>query len=199
MGLFDKLAELGEQLNQAANDISKTTITDYGEPVYSLYTARDLTDIHWRINVTDEQEQLKYYTKSSFFQLKGETDIMDAEDRVIAHLEKKPFSLHEIHYVQMANGQEITLSNELFHIVDDITNIEELGWQMRGNFISLHFNLVDQNEQPLATVSRKMVSLHDKYCIGIYQPQYEDVIVAIVIQLEKMLEDRRQNQSSSDD
>jgi len=199
MGLFDKLAELGEQLNQAANDISKTTITDYGEPVYSLYTARDLTDIHWRINVTDEQEQLKYYTKSSFFQLKGETDIMDAEDKVIAHLEKKPFSLHEIHYVQMANGQEITLSNELFHIVDDITNIEELGWQMRGNFISLHFNLVDQNEQPLATVSRKMVSLHDKYCIGIYQPQYEDVIVAIVIQLEKMLEDRRQNQSSSDD
>ena len=199
MGLFDKLAELGEQLNQAANDISKTTITDYGEPVYSLYTARDLTDIHWRINVTDEQEQLKYYTKSSFFQLKGETDIMDAEDRVIAHLEKKPFSLHEIHYVQIANGQEITLSNELFHIVDDITNIEELGWQMRGNFISLHFNLVDQNEQPLATVSRKMVSLHDKYCIGIYQPQYEDVIVAIVIQLEKMLEDRRQNQSSSDD
>ena len=199
MGLFDKLAELGEQLNQAANDISKTTITDYGEPVYSLYTARDLTDIHWRINVTDEQEQLKYYTKSSFFQLKGETDIMDAEDRVIAHLEKKPFSLHEIHYVQMANGQEITLSNELFHIVDDITNIEELGWQMRGNFISLHFNLVDQNEQPLATVSRKMVSLHDKYCIGIYQPQYEDVIVAIVIQLEQMLEDRRQNQSSSDD
>ena len=199
MGLFDKLAELGEQLNQAANDISKTTITDYGEPVYSLYTARDLTEIHWRINVTDEQEQLKYYTKSSFFQLKGETDIMDAEDKVIAHLEKKPFSLHEIHYVQMANGQEITLSNELFHIVDDITNIEELGWQMRGNFISLHFNLVDQNEQPLATVSRKMVSLHDKYCIGIYQPQYEDVIVAIVIQLEKMLEDRRQNQSSSDD
>lgn len=198
MGLFDKLAELGEQLNQAANDISKTTITDYGEPVYSLYTARDLTDIHWRINVTDEQEQLKYYTKSSFFQLKGETDIMDAEDKVIAHLEKKPFSLHEIHYVQMANGQEITLSNELFHIVDDITNIEELGWQMRGNFISLHFNLVDQNEQPLATVSRKMVSLHDKYCIGIYQPQYEDVIVAIVIQLEKMLEDRRQSQSSDD-
>ncbi|MDO5439892.1 MAG: LURP-one-related family protein, partial [Erysipelotrichaceae bacterium] len=192
MGLFDKLAELGEQLNQAANDISKSTITDYGEPVYSLYTARDLTDIHWRINVTDEQEDLKYYTKSSFFQLKGETDIMDAEDRVIAHLEKKPFSLHEIHYVQMANGQEITLSNELFHVVDDITNIEELGWQMRGNFLSLNFNLVDQKEEPLATVSRKMVSLHDKYCIGIYQPQYEDLIVAIVIQLEKMLEDRRQ-------
>ena len=198
MGLFDKLAELGEQLNQAANDISKTTITDYGEPVYSLYTARDLTDIHWRINVTDEQEDLKYYTKSSFFQLKGETDIMDAEDRVIAHLEKKPFSLHEIHYVQMANGQEITLSNELFHVVDDITNIEELGWQMRGNFLSLNFNLVDQKEEPLATVSRKMVSLHDKYCIGIYQPQYEDLIVAIVIQLEKMLEDRRQSQSSDD-
>ncbi len=198
MGLFDKLAELGEQLNQAANDISKSTITDYGEPVYSLYTARDLTDIHWRINVTDEQEDLKYYTKSSFFQLKGETDIMDAEDKVIAHLEKKPFSLHEIHYVQMANGQEITLSNELFHVVDDITNIEELGWQMRGNFLSLNFNLVDQKEEPLATVSRKMVSLHDKYCIGIYQPQYEDLIVAIVIQLEKMLEDRRQSQSSDD-
>lgn len=122
---------------------------------------------------------------------------MDSSGNVIAHLEKKPISLHEIHYVNMADGRNFTLSNELFHIVDDITNIEGLGWQIRGNVLGLAFNLVDANEQPVASIGRKMISIHDKYCIDIYQPAYEDVIVAIVIQLEKMMEDRRDNESSS--
>ena len=39
--------------------------------------------------------------------------------------------------------------------------------------------------------------MHDKYYIDIYQPDYEDMIVAVVIQLEKMLEARRENESSS--
>jgi len=121
---------------------------------------------------------------------------MDADGNVVAHLEKKPISLHEIHYVTMADGTNFTLSNELFHIVDDITRIDELGWQLRGNFIGLTFNLLDENNEPIATVRKQMVSIHNKYCIDMYQPKLEPVVVAIVIQLEKMLEAREANKSS---
>ncbi|MBQ9046768.1 MAG: LURP-one-related family protein [Solobacterium sp.] len=197
MGLLSKLMELGNSVNEAAEDVGRSTITDYGEPVYSLYTSLQLGDLHRRIDVTDEQGNVKYYTKSNIIQIWDETDIMDSSGNVIAHLEKKPISLHEIHYVNMADGRNFTLSNELFHIVDDITNIEGLGWQIRGNVLGLAFNLVDADEQPVASIGRKMISIHDKYCIDIYQPAYEDVIVAIVIQLEKMMEDRRDNESSS--
>lgn len=196
MGLFSKLLELGEAVNDMADDFGRSTVEDYGEPAYTLYTALNLGDLHRRIDITDEQGNVLYYTKSSIFQLKGKAEIMNAEGAVIANLEKKPISLHEIHYITMADGTKITLSNELFHVVDDVTNIEELGWQIRGNVIGLTFNIIDRNEQPVATVGKKMLSIHDKYSIGIYQPQYEDVIVAIVIQLEKMIEARAENDSS---
>ena len=55
MGLFDSLKKLGEAvevLNEAANTASKTTIEDFGEPVYSLYTALELGDLHRRIDIT---------------------------------------------------------------------------------------------------------------------------------------------------
>jgi len=39
--------------------------------------------------------------------------------------------------------------------------------------------------------------MHDKYCIDIYQPDKEQIAVAIIIQLEKMLGDRSENESST--
>ena len=197
MGLFDKLKKISDGVNDVAGNVSKATVVDYGPPVYSLFTALELGNINRRIDITDEGGNLKYYTKSSVIAIKGKTDIMDADGNVIAHLEKKPVSLHEKHYVKMADGTSFTLSNEIFHIVKDITNIEGLGWQMQGNFIGLHFNLINEHGMPVATVGKKAVSIHDKYCIDMYQPEHEQVVVAIVIQLEKMLEDRSENESSS--
>ena len=201
MGFFDKLqkqiSEAVDSVNDVAASVGKSTVVDYGEPEYTLYTSLKLGDLHRKIEISDEAGNVKYYTKSSVIAIKGKTDIMDAEGNVIAHLEKKPVSLHEKHFVTMADGTAFTLSNELLHIVKDITNIEGLGWQIRGNIIGLSFNLVDENEQPVATVGKKMVSIHDKYCIDIYQPEYEQITVAIVIQLEKMIEDRSDNESSS--
>jgi len=200
MGFLSDLKKLGEsisgEINQTADEFSRTTIEDYGTPEYTLYTALQLGDLHSRINITDDADNVKYYTKSSIIAIKGKTDIMDADGNVVAHLEKKPISLHEIHYVTMADGTNFTLSNELFHIVDDITKIDELGWQLRGNFIGLTFNLLDENNEPIATVRKQMVSIHNKYCIDMYQPKLEPVVVAIVIQLEKMLEAREANKSS---
>ena len=37
------------------------------------------------------------------------------------------------------------------------------------------------------------ISIHDKYSMGIYQPDKEQIVVAIVIQLEKMIEARNEN------
>ena len=200
MGLLSKIKGLGQvidSINDAAGKVSKTTVEDYGKAEYSLYTAHKLGDLHSRIDITDEDENVKYYTKSSVFALKGKTEVMDASGNVIAHLEKRPVSLHEKHFITMADGRKFTLSNEIFHIIKDITNIEGLGWQLRGNIIGLNFNLLDENGQPIATVGKKMISIHEKYCIDIYKPEYEQIVVAIVIQLEKMLETRSENESES--
>lgn len=165
----------------------------YGVPARSIYTVLDPGDLHQKIEVKDEQGQTLYWTKSSVFTLKGKTDIFDASGAQVAYLEKKPISLHEKHFITMANGQKFTLSNELLHIIKDITNIEGLDWKIKGNILGLNFMLFDQNNEPVAAIGQKLASVHDRYSIDLYQPRYEKIVVAIVVQLQKMLTARRES------
>lgn len=167
----------------------------YGRPARSLYTELVPGDLHQKIEIKDEQGQMLYYTKSSVFALKGKTDIFDASGAPVAHLEKKPISLHEKHYITVADGQKFTMSNELFHVFKDVTNIEGLGWQLQGNVIGLNFMLFDQNGEAIAAIGQKMISMHDRCSIDLYQPKHETIVAAIVIQLQKMLTARRENNS----
>ena len=97
----------------------------------------------------------------------------------------------------MADGSRFELSNEFFHLVKDITNIEGLGWQLRGNVVGLNFELYDQDENIIAVIGQKMISLHDKYCIDIYRPELEPQVIAILITLQHMIKDRENNAAAS--
>lgn len=90
----------------------------------------------------------------------------------------------------MDNGKSFTLSNEIMHIVKDVTNIEGLGWRLDGNILQLNFTIRDGNGELLAVVSQKAFSIHDKYSVDIYKPEYEEEIVAILITLQHMVNDR---------
>ena len=97
----------------------------------------------------------------------------------------------------MADGESFELSNELFHLFKDITNIEGLGWQLRGNILGLNFELYDGSGNIIAVIGQKMLSLHDKYCVDIYRPEYEKTVVAILITLQHMIRDRENASSAS--
>ena len=182
-----------QRCHSAGQGPSETDVSKYGRPACTLYTELNPGDLHQKIEIKDEQGQTLYYTKSSVFALKGKTDIFDASGAPVAHLEKKPVSLHEKHYITMADGQKFIMSNELFHVVRDITNIEGLGWQLQGNVIGLNFMLFDQNGEVIAAIGQKMISIHNRCSIDLYQPKHEKIVAAIVIQLQKMLTARREN------
>ena len=191
MGIFSGI----QKLHGAGESPNESTVEQFGTPARSLYTELKLGDLHQKIEIRDEQGQMLYYTKSSVFALKGKTDIFDASGTPVAHLEKKPISLHEKHYITMADGQKFTMSNELFHVFKDVTNIEGLGWQLQGNVIGLNFMLFDQDGEAIAAIGQKMISIHNRCSIDLYQPKHEKIVVAIVIQLQKMLTARRENNS----
>ena len=193
MGIFSDI----QKFHGAGERPNESILERFGAPARSLYTELDPGDLHQKISVRDEQGQLLYWTKSSVFALRGKTDLFDAGGAQVAHLEKKPISLHEEHYITLDDGRQITLSNELFHIFRDVTNIKGLDWQLRGNVIGLNFTLYDQNGEPIAAIGQKMLSIHDRYSIDLYQPQYEKTVAAIVISLQKMLIARRNRDNGS--
>ncbi|MBO5609597.1 MAG: LURP-one-related family protein [Eubacterium sp.] len=171
----------------------------YGMPAFSLYTSTKIFTLKHHIDITDAYENKIYEANTKVFTLHDTTDITDFRGQFVAHIEKKMFSFHERHYVTMANGLSFQLSNELFHIYKDITNIEGLGWQMRGNMFELNFEIYDQVGNVIAVIGQKMISMHDKYCIDIYRRDCEQIVVAILVTLQHMIRDREnaRNNSSS--
>lgn len=185
------------QFHGAGDGPSESSVERFGTPARSLYTEAKLGSLHQQIDVTDDQGQVLYRTSSKVVSIRGKTDITDANGDLVAHIEKKPVSLHEKHFITMADGRQFTLSNRLFQLAKDITDIEGLGWQLRGNVLGLSFTLLDENGSPVAVIGQKMLSLHERFSMDIYQPRYEQIVVAIVIALGKMLAARRENESST--
>ena len=175
--------EAGEQAN--INNVEK-----YGQPVRSLFTSTKVFTLHHHIDITDDRENIVYQADTKFPSIHDKTDITDANGVHVAHIEKKILTIHERHFITMADGTDFELSNELLHIIKDITNIDGLGWQLRGNILGLNFTLYDENGETIAVIGQKLLSIHDKYCIDIYQPKYERTVVAILVTLQHMMRDR---------
>lgn len=163
----------------------------YGTPSKSLYTSSEVFTLHHRIEVTDEEGNVEYRAETQFPSIHDKTDIYAADGRHVAYMERKLITLHEIHYVDMENGRSFTLSNELLHLIKDVTNIEGLGWRLDGNLLQLNFTISDADGGLIAVVSQKAFSIHDKYAIDIYKPEYEEEAVAILITLQHMVSDRQ--------
>ena len=193
MGVFSKylrFREAGEQAN--VNNVEK-----FGDPARSLFTTAKVFTLHKHIDITDDRENVVYRANSKFFSILNKTDVTDEDGNQVAHIERKFFSLHERHFVTMADETQFQVSNELFHLVKDITNIEGLDWQLRGNIAGLNFELYDSRDEIIAVISQKMISLHDKYCIDIYKPELEDKVVAVLITLQHIMRDRAASAAAS--
>ena len=193
MGTFSKHVRFhgaGEQAN--VNNVER-----FGEPAYSLFTTSKVFTLHKHIDITDAEEKVVYQANTKFPSLHDKTDITDAGGQQVAHIERKLFTLHERHFVTMADGKSFEISNELFHLIKDITNIEGLGWQLRGNVAGLNFELYDADGSVIAVIGQKLFSIHDKYCVDIYRPELEKTVVAILITLQHMIKDREASSNAS--
>ncbi len=187
---YHRFREAGEEAN--VNNVER-----FGEPARSLFTTSKVFTLHKHIDITNDREEIMYQANTKFPSLHDKTDITDAGGNQVAHIERKLLTLHERHFITMADGTAFQLSNQLFHLVKDITDIEGLGWQLRGNIAGLNFELYDENENIVAVIGQKMFSIHDKYCIDIYRPEAEDKVFAILVTLQHMIKDREAAHSSS--
>ena len=186
MGVFSRY----HRFREAGEEANVNNVQMFGEPALSLFTTTKVFTLHHHIDITDEQGSIVYQAGTKFPSIHDKTDIRDAEGRHVAHIERKLMTLHERHYVTMADGKKFEMSNELFHLVKDITNIEGLDWQLRGNIAGLNFELYDGQDRVIAVIGQKMLSMHDKYCIDLYQPEFQDITIAILVTLQHMIKDR---------
>jgi uncharacterized protein YxjI len=192
-----RAAAKSARYHRARKKADARTVRDYGVPVKTLYTERKFFSLHNRIFIKDEDDALVYKAHSRILSLHDRTWVETASGAPVAKLWRKLLSLHERHYVEMADGRSFQLSNELFHLIKDVTNIEELGWVIEGNLLELNFTIRNRNGRMIAAVGQKFLSVHDRFSIDIYAPEEEPAVVAAVIALQHILQDRQASRAAA--
>ena len=193
MSAFSKLFRYRGQ----GKEVNASNLEEFGEPSHSLFISTKFWSFKQKTEITDDSGKIAYRTKSRQISLHDKTWIKDANKNDVAVIERKVLTLREYHRVKMADGNCFDIAHDFFQLYEDTANIPELGWQIRGNILSLNFQIYDQDEQVVAVAGKKLISIKDKYCIDIYQPNMEAEVVAILIALQHTLRDRAKNSSTS--
>ena len=176
MGIFSKI----HRYRNAGENANVNNVERFGVPASSLFTSTKVFTLHHHIDIMDSSETILYEADTKILTLHDTTDIYTADGEHVANIRRKLLSLHERRFVVMDDGKEFQLSNEIFHIIKDITNIEGLGWQLRGNLLGLNFEIYDSSDEVIAVIAQKM-----------YKKEHEKIIVAILVALQHMIRDRQ--------
>lgn len=158
-----------------------------------------IASIHNKIEITDEDGNPVYHIHGKVFSLHDTTFLTDAGGGDIATITRRVVSLHDTHLIVLNDGTEIELCSELLHLTKDVLDIEALGWQLTGDIVQHNYQLTDDQGQLLAQTHRKWISLHDTYEVDIVDEERMDLIVAVLVALDKIVGDRQRVVSASDD
>lgn len=160
-----------------------------------LYMKQALMTLHKKMELRDEADNLRYEVATEFFSVHDKTHIKNADGETIAELHKKLLSLHSKYFVEMHDGTQFEMHEELFHLVKDVIDIKKMGWTIKGNFMEHDYEIIDGNGNILASTHRKWLSVHEAYEIEIFDESQLETIVAVFVVLEHILFTRAQNKS----
>ncbi len=155
-----------------------------------LHAKSKMLSIHKKMEILDESEQVLYTVESKAISIHDTTYVRNAEGQTVATIRHKPISLHETHVIEFADGEEVEVRTEWFHVLDDVIDLEGLGWQMRGDILQHNYEFVNSLGGVLARTHQKWVSLHDVYYIDVLDEAQLDRIVTVYVALERIIRER---------
>lgn len=167
------------------------------EGVKSYYISSNLFSFSKKTEITDEYGNLVYNTQTAVLSFTDDTTITKANGDFVCNITRSIFSIHQRHTIEMRDGRQLSITKELFHPFSKVINIEEIGWQLRGDLFAFRFEVEDANGRVVAIIGQKPFSIHDKYSVDIYDLSNEELIIGIVIAVKHMIADSKNSSSSS--
>lgn len=144
-----------------------------------LYVNEKMLSIHDRFYVKDEFGNDVFQIFSKVFSIGDKTTILDLQGTCIAYIEEEIFHFLP-HYNIYINGNYICNISRKFQLFKN-DYILSNGYRVDGNFLMFDFSIFNSNNQKIATISRKFLTLGDKYEIDILDESELNLILSIVV------------------
>ena len=157
-----------------------------------LYIKQKVLTIRDRFKVYGDDEQEKYDVTGKIISI-GRKFTITQNEQLIARVEQEVLHIFA-HFNVYIEGQENFRLVRKFSFLKPKYEIEGLNWYIQGDFWQHDYQIVDANQQPIATISKHWITIGDTYDININNDKDELAVLCIVIAIDA---DKANQESSS--
>ncbi len=161
---------------------------------------------------------MKYYFKENFRLLYADGQLYDANNDPVYTYQNNTLILPEIELRQYGNlvgyvKQNFTLLLKSFDIylgneyVDSLQEkfrlfvpelyLEKLGWRIEGDFLSLNYEIHDEDNKLICEVNQELFRLTRRYYVNIFDEDREPLIILLVLAINQFDKEKSADAASS--
>ena len=152
--------------------------------------------LHGAYKISDENGNDCYYVKQNVVSLTNKT-LYDMRDHEIALIHRKAISMHSVHYLEMADGTQGTISEKKMFQLHDNYHVNGFDWQVNGDIFGHEFQILDSDDQVIAESTEAWFSIGDLFTIDIYDETQTEKVLVVLITLSLIHRDREAAMSNA--
>lgn len=135
-----------------------------------------------KFKIKDNAGNLAYHVQGSFMKIPKQFTITKPDGTLVSHIKKVMFQIFPKFDVTLADGSRFQIRKE-FTIFKPRYRIEHFGLEIQGNFWDMDFEL-QHNGVPVAHISQEWFKINSTYHIDVYDDQYADAVISLVIAID---------------
>lgn len=156
-----------------------------------FYVKQKFLSLKENFDIFDENGNVKYYVEGKFFSINNQFTLFDVSGNELYQISSEIFTLLP-HYSLLKNGQVIANIRKKFTLFEDEFVIDELNWHVHGDFYSHDFEITEGNKT-IASIRKKWFTLGDSYEFDIADSSNVELVLAIIIMIDKVIDSRQRN------
>ena len=158
-----------------------------------LYINEQLFSLHNRFYAMDYNEKNIYEISSEVISIGDKTTISDMKGNEVAYIEQEILQLLPTYNVYIKGELVCTISKD-FSIFSNNYSLDN-GYYVDGSIMNLDFDLYDDKDTLIAVISRKFLSIGDKYELDILDDSKKVIILSIFVAIANDVNRNQRNNS----
>lgn len=161
-----------------------------------FYVKQKIFSLNDKYEIFDEGGVVKYYVDGALFSIGSKFKMFDSNDNLLYEIHQKVLSFLP-KYILLKDGNEIASIKKNLTLFRDNYTIEQLGWNITGDLWAHNYEIVC-NGNIIASIKKEWFSFGDAYEFEINNANDVELVLAVIIMIDKMLDADSQNDNLMD-
>lgn len=156
--------------------------------MHTLYIKQRIFKITDNYPIKDDQGKVRYQVDQDFKLIGDKIHVTDPNGEEVFTVKRKLIRLFPTYSVAFADGQSLKVRSQLSLMRRKVkVSSDDFELKVRGNLIDHKFTVSESGEE-IGTIRKKLLSIGDSFEIQVKDRNYEQVLVAITIAIDNLMD-----------